>query len=1506
MKVSAETILDALPPVALIDSSGKIVTVNEAWRNHGAGAVGDSYLQRCSPQAQAGTLQVLQGRCSHFSLEEGSSRLTVTPTPSGDGAVVMVQNNPAERWSRLYAMASAINEAILRTSEPLVLFESACRIAVDGGMLMAWVGFVPEGESDFEVVARWGGGSDYLDEIRLSVLQNSLGNGPSGRAFRSGGGSVCNDIAGDQDFAPWRESALRRGYRSSAAFALKAEGKSVGLFCVYGDQPGLFDQEVMRLLNALADNLSFAMAVHASEKQKSALAQQVERERVRLLEAQSVAKVGSWETDLQSLEVAWTAQTHAIFETDPLHFQVTHSNFLARVHPEDRARVAQAFEASLGEEKPCVLEHRIVTEDGRVKVVEERWQVFHNPERAVGTCLDISQRAQAQAEARKASEALAELVQIQQELTLNHWTVRSAMEFLCRRAQSLTGAAGATVELVEGDHLTYDICSGLAAPHTGMRLGMESSLSGLSVQSSTPLYAADTEVDERVDREACRKVGVRSMVCAPLRMGTQAIGVLKVISDRPNAFLPRDLHHLRILSETLGSILERHQAAEALRRSVEDFRTLAESMPQIVWTTDPEGRCTYLNRLWVEYTGLSLEEKYGNSWNNCIHPEDLAAANHAWEKATRRGGRYSVEFRLRRADGSYRWWLNRGEPLRNEQGEVVRWLGTSTDIHDLTVANRALKMLRQCDESLIRAESEPQLLQSVCDIAVQLGGYHMAWVGYAQEEEGKAIVPQAWSGHEDGYLKELEISWDADKPSGQGPGGRVIREGRAIHIADLTRDARFSPWVEAARKRGYQSVVNLPLRDEERTFGSFSLFRSEVASLSEDELRLLQDLADDLAFGIVTLRARAERQRLQDGVLAIARGVSASLGADFFLELTRHLVDALQGDAGFIALFNTLDASTAHTLAAVVNGLPVPNFQYDLKGTPCEAAVHELVSVCERGARELYPQARQMTELGMDAYACSCLVNARGERVGLIVVLFTKPIRRSDMLVSTLQIFAARAASELQRQQSDARVREQASFLDMAQDAILMFDLDQRISYWNKGAERLYGWSAAEACGRCLTDLLQTDPMASTAARQAVLEGGEWQGELQHRSRQGERLTLSCRWTLVLDGKEAPLSILSIATDITERKLLEEQFLRAQRLESIGRLAGGIAHDLNNALSPILMSVELLRLQFPDPESQELVESISSCAERGAEMVRQLLSFARGVDGERVAVPIAGLLRDVAKIANDTFLKSIQVSASSDPDLWAVMGDRTQIHQVLMNLSVNARDAMPRGGKLILNAQNRVLDSGPYVLLQVIDDGDGIAADVLEKIFDPFFTTKEIGQGTGLGLSTSMAIVKSHEGFVQVHSELGKGTTFEIYLPAQTELPEGSLSDPTAVLARGQNELILVVDDEEPVRKITRRTLEFYGYRVLVAADGLEALKLYALHRQDIRLVLTDMMMPHMDGPTLIKALRSLDPNLPVIGASGLPGQSSVDLKVVLPKPYKTAILLKTLRELLASGPEGR
>lgn len=504
---------------------------------------------------------------------------------------------------------------------------------------------------------------------------------------------------------------------------------------------------------------------------------------------------------------------------------------------------------------------------------------------------------------------------------------------------------------------------------------------------------------------------------------------------------------------------------------------------------------------------------------------------------------------------------------------------------------------------------------------------------------------------------------------------------------------------------------------------------------------------------------------------------------------------------------------------------------------------------------------------------------------------------------------------------AETQLSRQAALLDAANEAITVRTLDHKVTYWNGGAERIYGYSRAEAMGRDIRELGRPNHEAFAAAFAELQKNGRWSGELTSHNKNGHEVFMFCRWTLLRDGQGRPEAMLAINTDVTEKKQLEARFLRAQRMETLGALAGGIAHDLNNILAPILMSSSLLKETTRDPESRAMLESVETCVRRGADMIKQLLIFARGKPSVRVPLPIRQLLRETHTLVTETFPRRIQADITAPGELWSVTGDATQIHQAIMNLCVNARDAMPQGGTLTLAAQNAVVDEvfaavlpdaspGDYVCLSVSDTGTGIAPAHMERIFDPFFSTKEPGKGTGLGLGTVLGIVRGHGGFVRVDSRVGRGSTFELYLPASHESKAGAQD--TVLLesppARGRNQLILVVDDEAAVRRAVQDTLTRHGYRALTAEHGEEALSLFMQHRAEVRAVVTDMMMPVMDGPELTRRLRQLDERLPILGMSGLTDRAelqrfeSLSLGVMLAKPFPGAKLLATLHAALAAA----
>jgi PAS domain S-box-containing protein len=503
------------------------------------------------------------------------------------------------------------------------------------------------------------------------------------------------------------------------------------------------------------------------------------------------------------------------------------------------------------------------------------------------------------------------------------------------------------------------------------------------------------------------------------------------------------------------------------------------------------------------------------------------------------------------------------------------------------------------------------------------------------------------------------------------------------------------------------------------------------------------------------------------------------------------------------------------------------------------------------------------------------------------------------------------------RKQAEERLREQAEIIDRAHDAVIIRDFKtEQVTFWNKGAEHLYGWTASEAIGRPIGQLVFSSEEVRRPALEVLLATGEFHGELKQITKSGLEITVDGRGTIIRDDSGAPLSVLLIHTDITEQKRLGMQLLRAQRLESIGTLASGVAHDLNNILTPILMCAETLRLTSDPQDREDAISLVEQSARRGAAVVKQVLTFARGIEGKRVLIKPSHLIEEMVDIAQRTFPKSIEIRSRYPEDLWSAMADPTQMHQVLLNLCVNARDAMPNGGSIGISAHNFHVDEayagatpdsrpGDYITFNITDTGAGMSQEVIDKIFDPFFTTKEIGKGTGLGLSTALGIVRSHGGFMLVDSEVGKGTIFKIFLPAQVADEESCALDVPASSLQGKGECVLLVDDEEGILDVTKTILETSGYHALAAKDGQEAIEIFRQKMDSIRVVVTDMALPHTDGLALMRALQKMRGDIIFVASTGQsdyvtdPELRTLGVASLLIKPYDSKRLLTTLHDVL-------
>ncbi len=510
----------------------------------------------------------------------------------------------------------------------------------------------------------------------------------------------------------------------------------------------------------------------------------------------------------------------------------------------------------------------------------------------------------------------------------------------------------------------------------------------------------------------------------------------------------------------------------------------------------------------------------------------------------------------------------------------------------------------------------------------------------------------------------------------------------------------------------------------------------------------------------------------------------------------------------------------------------------------------------------------------------------------------------SEGIVITARDVTAQVETNRTIEEYTNRVTFLAQMLDLAKDAMIVRDFEQGIIYWNRAAEEIYGWTFEEVRGLNPRDVIYLDPSDGADVLASIMEDGFWMGEVEHKTKDGRRLWVDCRRQLIRDSEGRPIGIFGVNTDVTASRREKESRVRAQRMESLGTLAGGIAHDLNNVLAPILMSIDLLVRDEYDERRLQLLSSMQASVRRGADMIRQVLSFARGVEGEREALDVRSLLGEVQQFCRDTLPRSIDFDFEVDDDLGVVVGDATQLMQVLVNLVTNARDAMPDGGRLSVRAFNSLTEDpaiGPTrtVVVQVTDSGVGMEPAIVARVFEPFFTTKEFGVGTGLGLSTSTAIVKSHGGRIEVVSEPGRGTRFKVVLPAVDVAPRSleAVVEPTS-RAELEGVRVLVVDDEEPIRVMLDQVLSAEGLEVETAANGHEALKVLRAADRPYDLVITDLNMPQIGGDRLAALAGELGVTARFLFMSGVGAAraGSDEVGVYLDKPFTTVELLAGVR----------
>lgn len=1171
--------------------------------------------------------------------------------------------------------------------------------------------------------------------------------------------------------------------------------------------------------------------------------------------------IGIWDWDVDDNTIVSDARFARLYGVDPEKARqgAPTSDFLAGIHPDDVHFVRTAIDAALASCGKLNVEYRLKGAEGDDRWVSAQGVCFPGADqraaRMAGAVFEITARKKAEIK----REALVALNDCIRDIDDPDELAYAAAEVLGRTL----GVSRAGYGLIDTRKETIDIERDWNAPGIKTLAGRlhfrdyGSYIENL-VRGETVIFE-DAEKDPRTAEtaDALKAISAQAIVNMPVTEQGGLVALLYLNHERPRAWPEDDLELIREFAARTRTATERLRVTEALRESEARFRNVADHAPLMMWVTDKDGYCTYLNRTWYEFTGQTEQEAEGFGWLNAVHPDDSAEADRIFRNANENEESFRIEYRLRHKSGAYRWAIDAASPRFGPSGQFLGYIGSVFDIDE----RKRGEALRLMQNRLLELALEDQPLAAILDQLVRTVEDHAPTQVLASvllmDKDGRHLLHGAAPSLPDAYndaINGIEIG------ARVGSCGTAAFTRKPVFVSDIAKDPLWADFRDLALEHELRACWSSPIVTRQGgVLGTFAMYYREPREPADAEVELIELITHTTTL-IIERKQAQDALRAETRLLETLNDTGAVLASDLDLErVIQRVTDAgveLSGARFGAFFYNSDDAEGESYMLYTLSGVErsaFENFPMPRK-TKIFAPTFEAKSIVRSDDITKDPRYGKNSpyhgmpegHLPVRSYLAVPVRSRNGSIIGGLFFGHPEPGRFSDRHQELIEGIAAQAAIAM----DNARL-----YLD---------------------------------------------------AQREIARRAETEKALQQLNEQLET---------------------RVREEINERRQAEASLQQAQRMESIGQLTGGVAHDFNNLLQVISGNLHLLTKQVAgNARAEERVQNALLGVSRGAKLASQLLAFGRRQPLEPKVINIGRLIQGLDDMLRRTLGEEIEIETMISGGLWNTFADPAQVENALLNLAINARDAMNGRGKLTIEAGNAFLDdeyaranpdvsTGQYVVLAVTDTGTGMAPDVAEKVFEPFFTTKTDGRGTGLGLSMVYGFVKQSGGHAKIYSEVGQGTTIKVYLPRNTgteDIKAGSGTEP----ARGGTETILVVEDDDEVRATAVEMLGDLGYRVLKAPNADGALAIID-SGMAIDLLFTDVVMPGtLRSPELARMARERLPDIAVLFTSGYTENAIVhggrlDEGVhLLTKPYSRDALARKIRHVLehdrpvASRPE--